>query len=72
MQFLTSILQAAEKHGLFPEVQPGRVMHQDIREPPQVTPSGALCCLQALTFRDVHPAAAALAAKQQQMQRCHA
>lgn len=36
MRFLTSILQAAEKHGLFPEVQPDRFMNQDAREPPQV------------------------------------
>ncbi|KAL0037191.1 hypothetical protein WJX79_005011 [Trebouxia sp. C0005] len=36
MRFLTSILQAAEKHGLFPEVQPSSVMRKEAREPPQV------------------------------------
>ncbi|DBA77543.1 TPA: hypothetical protein ACH3X1_009355 [Trebouxia sp. C0004] len=36
MRFLTSILQAAEKHGLFPEVQPASVMSKEAREPPQV------------------------------------
>jgi len=50
MRFLTSILQAAEKHGLFPEAQPGNVMSKEAREPPQVSPSGALCCVQALPF----------------------
>ena len=50
MRFLTSILQAAEKHGLFPEVQPSSVMSKEAREPSQVSPSGTLCCVQAMPF----------------------